>query len=132
MRCFIDSNILISAGLFPNSVPAKALEKAVTPPNVAIISDYSLDETHRVINKKFPNKVADLELFIYRTLFTVELISTPTNEEDDIVVRDADDIPIVRAAQAANADVLITGDKDLLESDITNPQIITAAEFLKI
>ena len=132
MRCFIDSNILISAGLFPNSVPATALEKAVTPPNVAIISDYSLDETHRVINKKFPNKVADLELFIYRTLFTVELISTPTDEEDDIVVRDADDIPIVRAAQAANADVLITGDKDLLESDITNPQIITAAEFLKI
>ena len=132
MRCFIDSNILISAGLFPKSVPAKALLKAVTPPNVAIISDYSLDETHRVINKKFPDKVADLELFIYRTLFTVELISTPTNEEDNIVVRDADDIPIVRAAQAANADVLITGDKDLLESNITEPQILTAAEFLDI
>ena len=132
MRCFIDSNILISAGLFPDSVPAKALEKAVTPPNVAIISDYSLDETHRVINKKFPNKVADLELFIYRTLFTVELVSTPTDEKDGIVVRDADDIPIVRAAQAANTDVLITGDKDLLESDILSPNIMTAAEFMEI
>jgi len=132
MKCFIDSNILISAGLFPNSVPAKALEKAVTPPNVAIISDYSLDETHRVINKKFPNKVADLELFIYRMLFTVELISTPTDDEEIVDVRDVDDIPIIRAAIAANTDVLITGDKDLLESNITVPQILTAAEFLDI
>jgi len=42
------------------------------------------------------------------------------------------DIPIVRAAQAANADVLITGDKDLLESDIISPNIITATEFMEI
>ena len=131
MRCFIDSNILISSGLFPKSVPAKALLKALTLPNVAIISDYSLDETHRVINKKFPDRVADLELFIYRTLFAVELISTPTDDENNIVVRDADDIPIVRAALAASADVLITGDKDLLESGITEPLILTAAEFLR-
>jgi len=78
MKCFIDSNILISAGLFPDSVPAAALIKAITPPNIAIVCDYSLDETHRVINRKFPNKMSDLELFLYRTLFTVQLVSTPS------------------------------------------------------
>jgi len=131
MRCFIDSNIIISAGLFPTSVPAKALLKAFTPPNSAIVCDYVLDETHRVINKKFPHKIQDFELFLYRTLFTVQLITTPSTpvvSEDK--VRDANDRPILRAAFAGNCDVLITGDKDLLESGVNPPKIITPSEFL--
>ena len=36
----------------------------------------------------------------------------------------------LRAAIFAKADVLVTGDKDFLESDIVNPKILTAAEFL--
>jgi putative PIN family toxin of toxin-antitoxin system len=131
VRCFIDSNIIISAGLFPKSTPATALEKAMTPPNVAIVSDYSLDETRRVINKKFPDKVTDLELFLFRTLFSVQLVSTPIDDiKDESKVRDIDDRPILRAATEANADVLITGDKDLLDSGVTHPRIITAAEFV--
>ena len=34
----------------------------------------------------FLGEVADLELRIYRTLFTVELISTPTDDEDEITL----------------------------------------------
>jgi predicted nucleic acid-binding protein len=86
-----------------------------------------------VINKKFPNKISDLELFLYRTLFTVELVPTPTDDiEEEAKIRDVDDRPILRAAINANADVLITGDKDLLEADIANPHIVTPAEFLDI
>ena len=40
------------------------------------------------------------------------------------------DRPILRAAIYANADVILTGDKDFLEADISRPQILTAAEFL--
>jgi len=133
MRCFIDSNILISAGLFPNSVPADALAKAISPPNTALVSDFSLDEVHRVINIKFPERVNDLELFMYRTLFTVKLVITPAGDiEEESKVRDLDDRPILRAAIVSNSDVLITGDKDLLESGITDLRIVTPAEFLKI
>ena len=35
-------------------------------------------------------------------------------------------------AIAAKADVLVTGDRDFLESGITNPKIVTAAEFLQM
>jgi len=133
MRCFIDSNVLISAGLFPKSVPADALAKAISPPNTALICDYSLDEVHRVINIKFPERASDLELFMYRTLFTVKLVVTPTGDvEEEAKVRDLDDRPILRAAIESNSDVLITGDKDLLESGITNPHIVTPAKFLTI
>ena len=64
MRCFIDSNILFSAGIFPDSVPAAALIKAFTPPNEVVVSDYSLDEVRRAVARKFPHKVNDLARFV--------------------------------------------------------------------
>jgi len=131
MRCFIDTNILISAGLFPTSVPAAALEKALTPPNVAIICDYSLDEMQRVINRKFPHKAHDLETFLYRLLFSVVRVPTPVDiHATEAEIRDVKDRPLLRAAIQSCADIMITGDKDFLESAITNPKISTAAQFL--
>ena len=47
-------------------------------------------------------------------------------------IRDADDRPILRAAIAAKADVLLTGDKDFLESGLKKPMIMTPAEFLSM
>ena len=114
MRCFIDSNILFSAGLFPNSVPAAALIKAFTPPNEIVVSDYSLAELRRAVMRKFPHRINDLEIFLDRILFTAHLVDTPADElEDEINVRDVKDRPILRAAIHAQVDVLITRDKDL-------------------
>ena len=47
-------------------------------------------------------------------------------------IRDIKDRPILRAAIHANVDILLTGDKDFLESGIKTPLILTPAEFLKI
>jgi len=46
-------------------------------------------------------------------------------------IRDLKDRPILRAARNAGADLLLTGDRDFLESDITSPRIISAADFLQ-
>ncbi|MDR2650192.1 MAG: hypothetical protein LBB94_10815 [Clostridiales bacterium] len=46
-------------------------------------------------------------------------------------IRDISDRPILRAAIAANVDVIITGDKDFLESGVNDPLIMTAAEFVQ-
>lgn len=132
MKCFIDTNILISAGLFPNGIPAAALTKAISPPHSAVVCDYSLDEMHRVMNAKFPQRIADLELFLYRLIFSVQLVETPVDILDvEAQIRDIDDRPILRAAINSGADILLTGDKDFLESTITNPKIMTASAFLK-
>ena len=40
--------------------------------------------------------------------------------------------PILRAALHAKADILLTGDKDFLESGIDTPKIMTAADFAAI
>ena len=56
---------------------------------------------------------------------------TPETEtESESKIRNVMDRPILRAAINANVDIIITGDKDFLESGIENPKILTAAEFL--
>jgi hypothetical protein len=42
MKALIDTNILVSAALFPAGVPAQAFFKAVGPPNKAVVCDYSV------------------------------------------------------------------------------------------
>jgi len=135
MRLLIDTNILISASLLPDSVPAKAYTKAVSPPHETVVCDYSLDEMRRVFNRKFPHRLGDFERFISGLTLAVEIVPTPDREESikgESSIRDVNDRPIFRAAVNAKVDAIITGDKDFLESGITRPKSLTAAEFLKI
>ena len=135
MKCIIDTNVLISASLFPNSVPAQAYFKAVTAPYTAVVCDYSIDEMHRVYNRKFKNKLHSLESFLSLLYRTVKIIDTPPEEEaveSEAEIPDLDDRPILRAALKSDVNILITGDRDFLESSITNPKIMKAADFLKM
>ena len=134
MRCLIDTNILISAALFPDSVPARAVIKAVSPPHDAVVCDYSLDEMRRVYNRKFPHKIPDFERFLSLLTLSVEIVSTPEDTEssmgDEQKIRDLNDRPIYLAALAAGVDGILTGDKDFLDSGIYRPRMITASEFI--
>ena len=47
-------------------------------------------------------------------------------------IRDVKDRPILRAAINAKADILLTGDKDFLESGLITPKIMTPADFLQL
>ncbi len=133
MKCIIDTNVLISASLWSESVPAKAYFKAITPPHIGVVCDYSIDELHRVYNRKFASKLHVLDSFLLLLLRSVQVIETPPEEsavESEAAIRDADDRPVLRAAVKSNVDVLITGDKDFLESGLTHPKIMSPAEFL--
>ncbi len=135
MKCVIDTNILISASLFPESIPANAFFKAVAAPYTALVCDYSIDELYRVYNRKFSGKLAALEAFLTVLLRTVKIIDTPPDEESvemEMSIRDLKDRPILRAALASDAELLLTGDRDFLDSGVTLPRIITPAEFMKL
>lgn len=47
MRIMLDTNIIISAALFPNGRAAKAFYKTLMPPYRPIVCDYVVDELHR-------------------------------------------------------------------------------------
>lgn len=66
-------------------------------------------------------------------MLTLKVVPTPIEEEiSEEKIRDIKDRPILRAALYANADVLLTGDKDFLESGLKHPKIMTAAEFIQM
>lgn len=133
MRILIDTNILISAALNSNGTPYKAYLKAVTYPNKGIICDQNIEELWRIFNRKFPTKISMLEKFLAYSLSVIEVATTPEMEEDaEKLIRDVKDRLILRAALNAKADVLLTGDKDFLESGVTDTKIMTAAEFLEM
>ena len=131
MRVLIDTNVLISAALYPNSTPYHAYVKAATYPNHGLICEQNVDEMKRIFNKKFPDRVSALDRFLSIALLTLELVPVPVDQtSSEAKIRDTKDRPILRAALNANADVLLTGDKDFLESGLKKPKAMTPTEFL--
>lgn len=132
MRILIDTNVLISAALSANGIPYQAYVRAVTYPNHGLICEQNVDEMKRIFNKKFPNRLAALDKFLSVALLTMELVPIPTDEDiAELQIRDVKDRPILRAAIKAGADVLLTGDKDFIESGLKKPTIMTPAEFVE-
>ncbi len=133
MRILIDTNVLISAALSANSVPYQAYVKAASYPNHGLNCEQNVDEMKRIFNKKFPKRLTALDKFLSIALLTLKLIPIPTDENiSESQIRDVNDRPILRAAIEAKADILLTGDKDFLESGLKNPIIVTPAEFLNM
>jgi predicted nucleic acid-binding protein len=90
-----------------------------------------MEELRRIFNRKFPHKISLLEHFLAIALLAVEVVPTPVGDvEGENKIRDVTDRPIIRVAICEKVDVLLTGDKDFLESGITNPKIVTASEFM--
>lgn len=130
MKVLIDTNILISAALSNNGLPYQAFVKAVSYPNHGVICEQNIDEMRRIFNRKFPAKIQALESFLSLALLTLEIVPTPIEEQEiESKIRDINDRPILRAAISAGADILLTGDKDFIESGILNPKVMTATEF---
>lgn len=130
-RYVLDSNIVVSAMMFPTSVPGQALKKAIRSGTV-VVSAQGMDElAHTVLNPKFDRYVplalrqAFLQEFGLATL-TVR-VTTVISE-----CRDPKDDYILALAIDASAKAIITGDHDLL---VMHPfrgvNILTPADFVR-
>ncbi len=119
--------------LNPNGTPYQAYIKAVTYPNKAVICTQNIEELIRIFNKKFPHRLDSLNRFLSDALLSIEVVPVPSNKMDDeSLIRDVADRPILRAAIENNIDIFLTGDKDFLEADIDFLSIMTASDFLKL
>lgn len=114
MRILLDTNILLSAALFPNGVAAQAYFKAVAFPCCGIVCEYSIDELRRVFNRKFSGRLDALDCFLAVSSTSFTIIPTPSESvSDEIKIRDVKDRPLIRAAQLAKVDILLTGDSHI-------------------
>ena len=128
MRVMIDTNILVSALLFP-SKQMDALIYRITTKYSLVLSFYVIEELMKVTERKFKDKVEVVDVLLSQLPF--ELVYTPKHTPKGLFeIRDAKDYPVLYSAILEDVDVFVTGDKDFDEVDIERPEILTAAMFL--
>jgi len=125
----IDTNIVISAALFPSPRMTHFLS-LVSGENNLFLCSYSLEEVRRVVMRKFPAKMRDMEIFLRKLRYT--LVHTPSVDIlDGITIRDPNDYPLLASAIVADVDLFITGDLDFGGLDMERPEILTIREFIE-
>lgn len=129
MKVMVDTNVLFSAILFPNGQAAKAFTHCLMHHEL-VISTYVIDELKRVIAKKYPKNISAIDAFLEKLSFN--LVYTPAKiTQQQFKIRDPKDYPVLYTAMIENVDVLLTGDSDFKDTDITHPEIVTPKEFLE-
>ncbi len=126
MKVLIDTNVLFSALVFPNSKPAEALLH-VAENHEIVLCDQNIAELKSILKRKAPRYLPDAEVLLAELSY--ELIPAVSHAEK--LIRDASDQPILNAAIVSDVDVILTGDKDFLSLDIDHPKCMTAACFLE-
>lgn len=130
MKIMIDTNILMSAILFPSQNMNKLIN-TIADNHTIVLASYIIDELKEVINRKFPQKYKYLDSFLmelpYEFAYTPDIIDITKYP----YIRDKKDLPVLVSAIIEEVDILITGDKDFSELDIEKPEILTPKEFLE-
>ncbi len=111
MRVFLDTNVLVSAvatrGLCTDVM------REVLARHDPVVSQQVLTEVRRTLRLKFrasPGSIAD-----FIRLLEQEAVVSEPGALPDVKLADKDDLPILGAAVAARVQVLVTGDRELLE-----------------
>lgn len=131
MRVFVDTNVVISAMVFPNGKVARVFSHLLEKHTV-IISSYTKEECKEVFEKKFPEKLKQLEIFFDGINF--EEFATPNKIDENKYpkIRDVKDLPVLVSAILSDSDILLTGDKDFEDLKIDKPLIFSPAKYFEL
>jgi putative PIN family toxin of toxin-antitoxin system len=127
---FLDTNVLVAA--FATRGLCSDVVRAVLAEHELVLSSTVLDELTRTLVEKIrlpEPTVRDVEVFLRAAASLADGPSSPL----PVVVRDPDDAVILGEALASCADILVTGDKDLLESgDVPGIRILDPRGFWEL
>jgi len=137
IRIVIDANVLISAAF--GGTPLDAVSKAFSAGEVLLSPDVikEIDGTIRRLSPKLGEEKAEIILRLWKRLVSLCTILEPAGKGR--ICRDPKDDAYLHLCIAAEADFLITGDKDLLVVDPRKVaalpdrlRIVTPRRFLEI
>ena len=129
MRIMLDTNVLLSALLFPGERMNRMMQ-SIFEDHRLVLSSFVVDELLYVVKRKFPGKFQAVDRLLSSMSF--ELAYTPQEMDQGLFeIRDRKDYPVLYTAIQDGVDVLITGDKDFSEVDVEHPEILTPAQFLE-
>jgi uncharacterized protein len=129
IRAVLDTNTIVS-GVGWGGPPGAVLDAALDGRYELITSPALLAELRRVLSfPKLQAVIGDADELV-KFLALAAIVVTPT--ETVTISRDPDDDRLIEAALEADADVIVSGDQDLLTlGRIGHIQILTPREFLE-
>lgn len=127
MRIMLDTNVLISAILFPGD-KINNMMNYIFLRHQLVLSSYVVEELKSVVRRKFPKKEPVIEKLLL--MMSYEYVYTPDDMKENLFsIRDVKDYPVLYTAIIEDIDILITGNRDFEDIIIDKPLIMTPKEF---
>jgi putative PIN family toxin of toxin-antitoxin system len=129
-RVVIDTNVLISSLFVTTSTPAQAVEKAVTKAQLVATTETLRELIRKLHSPKFDRYVRRerRDALLVRVASLVEIINVLQSIRAS---RDPKDDKFLEAAVNGRADLIVTGDNDLLDlNPFRGIAIVTPAVYL--
>lgn len=128
-RVTLDSNIYVSAFRFGGK-PLELLQSAIDGKVTIAVSEAILGETVRILQDKFgfdPDQLGR----VVRDVKALSLTFTP-DKFLEVVVADPDDNKVIECAVASQSEIIISGDKHLLQMrEYQAIQIMKVSDYLQ-
>ena len=131
VKFVLDTNLLLSAALFKNSLARKAFDIVVTSESEIILSTPVLEELTDVLSRSRFDRYVSIEIrnqFLGDFLELIEMVDITRTITD---CRDPKDNKFLELATSGHAQFILTNDKDLL---VLNPyesiSIVEPVDFL--
>ena len=128
MRVVFDTNVLVSALVFPGGQGDAALRRIIARTDRLLMSRAILDELLEVLSRKFAR---DAEELAHVAVFVSELAMVVAPRRRLRVVKDDPDNRILECAIAGRAEAIVTGDKALLAlANFRNTPVVMLRSYL--
>jgi putative PIN family toxin of toxin-antitoxin system len=128
VKVVFDTNILVSALVFPGGRGEAALRRIIEQQDILVLSKPVLDELLGVLGRKFSRNAEEIA---HVAVFLSELAQYVKPRRRLRVVKDDLDNRILECAITGRADAIVTGDRALLAlGEYRGVRIITLREYL--
>jgi putative PIN family toxin of toxin-antitoxin system len=135
VKAVVDASVLVSAFLFPDSLPGAVLRAADQARFALHLSPLLREETRRSLlhprlRERYGHDADDIDAWLAELVEIAFMLLAPLPPVRD-VCRDPDDAHVLAAAVAVGAEYIVTGDKDLLAlGGYDAIRIVSARAFL--
>lgn len=132
MKVVIDTNVFVSSFINPEGTPRKIIDLWKLGKIVICLSDEIITEYISVLLRlglQGEKEIGEL-LELFRRKFNIVFVSTDRTLQ--LIVADPGDDKFIECALVANAHVIISGDKHLIEfKKYKDVKILTPSDFIK-
>jgi putative PIN family toxin of toxin-antitoxin system len=126
VRVFLDTNVLVSA--FATRGLCNDLYEFILDEHELITGEVIIGELRRVLKDRIGVSAEDI--IAIEAILPDQIVAPTPQDPHPLDIKDPDDKWVLATAVAGNADVLVTGDSDLLEVASQAPlRIMTPRDF---